>query len=108
MRAKAWSYVLLVIYTSQIFGNYVNPVGIANIGWRFYIYYCVWAAIIVLIVYFFFVETSGPTLEELALIFDGPQGDRKLSLGEFEDEKRDTDIEGEKEKEKTVVATHTE
>lgn len=32
MRAKAGSYVLLVIYISQIFGNYVNPVGIEAIG----------------------------------------------------------------------------
>ncbi|THW38889.1 putative MFS hexose transporter [Aureobasidium pullulans] len=72
MRAKAWSYVLLVIQASQIFGNYVNPVALENIGWHWYIYYCVWIACIVAIVYFFFVETRGPTLEEIAVIFDGP------------------------------------
>ncbi|TIA14148.1 hypothetical protein D6C83_08382 [Aureobasidium pullulans] len=70
--AKAWSYVLLVIQASQIFGNYVNPVALENIGWHWYIYYCVWIACIVAIVYFFFVETRGPTLEEIAVIFDGP------------------------------------
>ncbi|TIA59978.1 putative MFS hexose transporter [Aureobasidium pullulans] len=72
MRAKAWSYVLLVIQASQIFGNYVNPVALENIGWHWYIYYSVWITCIVAIVYFFFVETRGPTLEEIAVIFDGP------------------------------------
>jgi len=71
MRAKMWSYVLLVIYVSQIFGNYVNPIGLENIGWKYYIYICIWVTIIWLVVYFFFVETQGPTLEELELIFDG-------------------------------------
>lgn len=73
MRAKMWAYVLLVIYVTQIFGNYVNPIGLENIGWKYYIYLCVWIAMIWLIVYFFFPETQGPTLEELGLIFDdGP------------------------------------
>lgn len=70
LRAKMWALVLLVIYAAQIFGNYVNPVGIRSIGWKFYIYYCVWVTITFVIVYFFFVETRGPTLEELATIFD--------------------------------------
>jgi len=80
MRAKAWSYVLLVIQASQIFGNYVNPIALESIGWHWYIYYCVWIACIVAIVYFFFVETRGPTLEEIAIIFDGPE-----SLSEVDD-----------------------
>ena len=71
MRAKMWAFVLLTIQVSSIFGNYINPIGLANIGWRFYIYYCIWVLIIFLIVYFFFVETAGPTLEELTYIFEG-------------------------------------
>lgn len=80
MRAKAWSYVLLVVDASQIFGNYVNPVGIEATGWKFYIYCCAWATIVLLTVYFCFVETQRPTLEELALIFDRPSVGRKLSV----------------------------
>ena len=73
MRAKAWAFVLLTIQVSSIFGGYVNPIGLANLGWKFYVYYCVWVAITFLIVYFFFVETSGPTLEELAYLFEGDE-----------------------------------
>ncbi|KAF2218664.1 hypothetical protein BDZ85DRAFT_269940 [Elsinoe ampelina] len=40
-RAKGRSYVLLVIFVSGIYGNYINPIGIENLGWKFYIYYCV-------------------------------------------------------------------
>ncbi|KAK7420930.1 hypothetical protein QQX98_002494 [Neonectria punicea] len=73
MRAKTWAFVLLTIQVSSIFGGYVNPIGLENIGWKFYIYYCVWLAIIFLVVYFFFVETSGPTLEELSYLFEGKE-----------------------------------
>lgn len=104
MRAKAWSYVLLVIYLSQIFGNYVNPVGIEAVGWKFYIYYCVWAAVILVVVYFCFVETRGPSLEELAMIFDGPGEERKLSVTE----EADAFADGGAEKEKGPVVLHTE
>ena len=74
MRAKTWAFVLLTIQVASIFGGYVNPVGLENIGWKFYIYYCVWVAFVFVIVYFFFVETSGPTLEELAYLFEGKDG----------------------------------
>ncbi|KXJ90359.1 general substrate transporter [Microdochium bolleyi] len=71
MRAKAWAFVLLTIQVASIFGGYVNPVALEAISWKFYIYYCVWVAFIFVIVYFFFVETQGPSLEELSYLFDG-------------------------------------
>ncbi|KAG6018646.1 hypothetical protein E4U41_003686, partial [Claviceps citrina] len=71
MRAKTWAFVLLTIQVAAIFGSFVNPIALESIGWRLYIYYCVWVTFIFLVVYFFFVETAGPTLEELAYLFDG-------------------------------------
>ncbi|KAF7556904.1 hypothetical protein G7046_g6164 [Stylonectria norvegica] len=78
MRAKTWAFVLLTIQVASIFGGYVNPIGLENIGWKFYIYYCVWVAFIFLVVYFFFVETQGPTLEELAYLFEGKEEKKEL------------------------------
>lgn len=78
MRAKAWAFVLLTIQVSSIFGGYVNPIALQNISWKFYIYYCIWVLIIFLTVYFFFVETAGPTLEELTYLFEGE--DEKLRM----------------------------
>ncbi|GAO19678.1 hypothetical protein UVI_02022620 [Ustilaginoidea virens] len=70
MRAKTWAFVLLTIQVASIFGNYVNPIALQTIGWKIYIYYCIWVTIIFITVYFFFVETAGPTLEELTFLFD--------------------------------------
>lgn len=92
MRAKTWAFVLLTIQVSSIFGGYVNPVALKNIGWKFYIYYCIWVAIIFLIVYFFFVETSGPTLEELTYIFEGQDAKAQMAR-KFEETKHDVQIE---------------
>lgn len=80
---KTWSYALLVIYVAQVSGNYINPVALVNIGWRFYIYCSVWITCIFAMVYFFFLETSGSALEEIGLIFDDKAvqaADRKVSL----------------------------
>ena len=78
MRAKTWAFTLLIVQVTSIFGGYINPIGLQNIGWKYYIYYCVWVAIIFLIVYFFFVETSGPTLEELTFIFEGEKAGAQM------------------------------
>lgn len=76
MRAKAWAFVLLMIQVSAIFGGYVKPIGLENIGLKFYIYQCVWVALIFLVVYF---ETAGPTLEELTCLFEGREATATIS-----------------------------
>lgn len=91
MRAKTWAFVLLTIQVSSIFGGYVNPIGLKNIGWKFYIYYCVWVAIVFAVVYFFFVETAGPTLEELTYLFEG-QEEKKQLARKIEELKQDVHV----------------
>jgi sugar porter (SP) family MFS transporter len=88
MRAKTWSLSLLVVQCATIYSSYVNPIGLENIGWKFYIYYDIWVSITFLIIYFTFVETSNWTLEELTFLFEGDQTDnivretKKVSLVE--------------------------
>jgi len=41
------------------------------LAWKFYFVYIVILVIEVLCIYFLFVETRGPTLEEVAILFDG-------------------------------------
>jgi hypothetical protein len=47
----------------------ITPVGLQNIGWKLYIVFCIlnWASIIV--VWFFYPETSGKTLESIDFLF---------------------------------------
>lgn len=44
--------------------------GMEAIGWRLYLVYIVWIVVEIVIIYFFFVETAGKTLEEMAYIFE--------------------------------------
>lgn len=56
----------------------VTPIGLENIGWKFYIIFGTFNAANALIVWFFYVETAGKTLEEVDLMFIGEDGmDRK-------------------------------
>jgi len=57
------------------FTTFVNPIGLKDVGWKYLISYCCWLAYEVVFVYFFFPETHGRTLEELAFMFE----DRRLA-----------------------------
>jgi len=55
--------------------------------WNLACFYTVWVFVELVFVYFFFVETRGPTLEELAKIFDGENAEvAHLTLNEIEKE----------------------
>ena len=70
IRAKALTFGFFIIGISAIFNQYVNPIGIKSIGWKFYIVYIVMLTFEVVMIYFFFIETKGLTLEEVAKLFD--------------------------------------
>ncbi|KAI1791088.1 hexose transporter [Ganoderma leucocontextum] len=53
------------------FNQFVNPIGIANAGWKYYISYCIFLLFEIVFVYFLFPETSNRSLEELAFLFEG-------------------------------------
>ncbi|KZT62655.1 general substrate transporter [Calocera cornea HHB12733] len=71
IRAKGLAVSSLAVNLALFFNSYVNPVGMAAIDWKFYLVYCAWIPIELLTVIFFFKETKGRTLEELAVVFDG-------------------------------------
>ncbi|KAK4560899.1 hypothetical protein LTR86_005479 [Recurvomyces mirabilis] len=51
--------------------NYLNPVALENIGWKYYIVIDLIIVMAFVIVYFTYPETSKITLEEVSTIFDG-------------------------------------
>ncbi|KAL7276969.1 hypothetical protein RUND412_000006 [Rhizina undulata] len=73
MRAKGTVVVQTFSRLASFFNQFVNPIGLADIGWKYYIVYTVWLAIEAAIIYFTFPETRGKTLEDLAFIFEGAE-----------------------------------
>ncbi|KAF3034161.1 hypothetical protein E8E12_004986 [Didymella heteroderae] len=71
IRAKGLTLCFVFTSLSGIFNQYVNPIGIEALGWKFYIVYVVVLVLECLAIYFLYVETRGPTLEEIAILFDG-------------------------------------
>jgi hypothetical protein len=67
------------------FTTFVNPIGLQNVGWRYLISYCCWLAYEVVFVYFFFPETYGRTLEELAFSMFIPSHSSKRPLANLVD-----------------------
>ncbi|OAL39816.1 hypothetical protein AYO20_00728 [Fonsecaea nubica] len=64
------AYLNFMVNCVNVLNTYVPPVAIANSGWRFYILYVVWDAFGVVVIYLFFVETRGRSLEELDELFE--------------------------------------
>ncbi|KAK5560496.1 hypothetical protein LTR46_000804 [Exophiala xenobiotica] len=72
LRAKGLTAEMLSIYGSLVILAFVNPIALDNIGWHYYIVFCCILVVINIITWFFFPETKGHSLEEIAEIFDGP------------------------------------
>jgi sugar porter (SP) family MFS transporter len=72
LRAKASMMYQLTGNLAGIYNSFANPVAMDAIAWRYYIVWCVVIGIHFTMIYFFFPETKGKGLEEVAEIFDGP------------------------------------
>ena len=77
--------------------NYINPIGLQNISWKYYIIQIIFIAILLVVIYFTFVETKGLTLEEIAVKFDGGQEfdsavDTAVAIESFETKATENEI----------------
>lgn len=57
---------------ASFFNQYVTPIGLGDVKWKFYFLYIAWDCCQAVFIYFFFVETKDRTLEELNAIFNAP------------------------------------
>lgn len=58
IRAKGIALLMGSIKGASFFNQFVNPIGLENLAWKYYIVYCVWLAIVLTTVYFMFPETK--------------------------------------------------
>ncbi|KAF2111367.1 general substrate transporter [Lophiotrema nucula] len=77
IRAKGLMLMNFFIQVALTINQYVNPLGFDHLKptWKFYTIYSVWIFFELLFVSFVYVETRGPTLEEVAKIFDGDEAE---------------------------------
>ncbi|EGO03759.1 hypothetical protein SERLA73DRAFT_175384 [Serpula lacrymans var. lacrymans S7.3] len=71
LRAKGFNIFNFVISVALIFNQYVNPIALDAMGWKYYLVYVCWLAVEFVFLYFFLIETKNRTLEETAALFDG-------------------------------------
>ncbi|KAI1813132.1 general substrate transporter [Poronia punctata] len=91
LRAKGLMVLNLTIQVALLLNEYANPVAFKAFqqahAWKLYLIYTVWIALEFLFVFFMYVETKGPTLEELAKVIDGEDAKvAHISLEKVENE----------------------
>ncbi|TKA57295.1 hypothetical protein B0A49_11918 [Cryomyces minteri] len=57
-----WLFVYVIVL--------ITPIGIANIGWRFYIIFAVLNFAWLPLIWYFYIETAGLSLEEIDKLFE--------------------------------------
>lgn len=70
LRARGIALTQLSTYAAIFFNTFVNPIALDAIGWKYYIVFAVILVGVTLTIYFFYPETKGHTLEEMAVLFD--------------------------------------
>ncbi|KAJ7479501.1 general substrate transporter [Mycena latifolia] len=79
IRAKGFNIFNFTISLALIFNQYVNPISLDALNWKYYIVYCVWLAFEGVFLYFFVIETKNRTLEETAALFDGTRATEQIA-----------------------------
>lgn len=62
---------MLATILAIFFNTFVNPIALAAIGWKYYFVFLAVLIVFALTAYFFYPETKGYTLEQIAIVFDG-------------------------------------
>ncbi|KAK5685485.1 hypothetical protein LTS10_003564 [Elasticomyces elasticus] len=71
LRAKGLSANLTTVFGAGFFNQYVNPIALEALHWKFYFVYIATLAAMIPTIYFLFPETKGRTLEQISIVFDG-------------------------------------
>ncbi|KAF5610118.1 hexose transporter [Fusarium subglutinans] len=84
LRLKGLSIELSVQSVALAFNQWVNPVALEAIAWKYYIVYIAVIAMYLVLILFFFPETRNMTIEEVSVLFDtGRKGDAAAATSKF-------------------------
>lgn len=91
LRAKGTTIASLTILIALFFNQFVNPIALREIEWRYYIFYCCFLLFEVWYLWKYMIETRYTPLEEVAKFFDGDEADvtavttAQVEKGQMED-----------------------
>ena len=91
LRAKGMAVTLLSDSVAGFSNQYINPIGLARLHWR---YYCVFfgsLSFFLASVYFLFPETKGRSLEDVSKIFRTGNGQNEVDDGERRESNKQDD-----------------
>ncbi|KAF7546540.1 hypothetical protein G7046_g9272 [Stylonectria norvegica] len=88
LRAKGMMIMNITVQAVLALGNQTNKLAWNNLPshWNFMLFYTLWDFCELVFVYFVYIETKRPTLEEVARIFDGDDAVANISLEQVEKE----------------------
>ncbi|KAH3257065.1 hypothetical protein KXW57_008458 [Aspergillus fumigatus] len=73
LRGRGMTINFVGTYFGLISGQFLDPIAMKDLSWRYYIVFCAILFVMVLAIYLWVPETKGRTLEEIAEVFDGPR-----------------------------------
>ncbi|KAK0109484.1 hypothetical protein ONS95_002176 [Cadophora gregata] len=91
-RAKGLAILQFFNRGSTAFNTFVNPIGLDSLKWKYYLFYAVWLVCETGIVYVLYPETKGPSLEEVAMVFDGERASKKVMNEDQDDDVKATEM----------------
>lgn len=71
LRAKGLSVTMLTTLAAVFFNTFINPIALDAIQWKYYFVFVAVLVAMILTVWFYYPETRGRTLENMAYLFDG-------------------------------------
>jgi MFS family permease len=71
LRSRGVAVTQFSTFAALFFNLFVNPIALNAIAWKYYIIYVVILVLICITCYYFYPETRGRSLEEIAIVFDG-------------------------------------
>lgn len=70
LRAKGLAIYLAVQQSGNAFNQFINPIALGTIGWKYYGVYIAIDCVYLVLIYFYFPETNKLSIEEVGFIFD--------------------------------------
>ncbi|KAK1772014.1 hexose transporter [Phialemonium atrogriseum] len=86
LRAKGMMIMNITVQAILALGNQTNKLAWDTLPqhWNFMLFYTLWDTVELVFVWFFYVETKGPTLEEISRIFDGDDAIAHIDMHQVE------------------------